>query len=129
MLYICLTARVVIKNTEDSQPVRLRISHHRSDRNKLDVLLKKYQDNIDERDHFCHDAELERIKNETAVVKHAIDTNHAFDYNEYKVLTKEQNYDKLKVLEMLYIKQHNTVNIRTGTEGLSIIYNGLFRKN
>lgn len=111
------------------QPVKIknRVSHHRSDRNKLDILLQNYQNNIDKNDHFYHAAELERFSNKTAIIKHTIDTTHSFDYTDYKLLTKEQNYDKLKILEMLYLKIHDTANIRTDTEGLSIIYNGLFK--
>lgn len=73
-------------------------------------------------------ANFERMTNKTAVLKHVFEGEHEFAYTNNKVLTKNNNREKLKFLEMLYINHLDTVNLRSDVEGLSVVYSGLLSK-
>lgn len=68
-------------------------------------------------------------KNEkTALAVHHFQENHNLDFDEVKILDKECNYHKRCISEMIHISIHDTMNIRTDTQKLSIIYNNLLRE-
>ncbi|KAI4461480.1 atp-binding cassette abc transporter-related [Holotrichia oblita] len=63
---------------------------------------------------------------ETALSKHSKDRRHNFDFQNTKILKKENNYKKRLIYEMIYIKKdENAVNFRTDIDNLSVIYNNL----
>lgn len=57
-----------------------------------------------------------------------METEHVFNYDNFKILTTENNLEKLKILEMLYINNQNTVNIKTDVDGLNIQYISILNK-
>lgn len=72
----------------------------------------------------------ERIKghkysnNITALNKHCSNTGHRFNFNNIKILNKEQNQKTRLILESIYIQKNpNACNDKTDTENLSNIYN------
>ncbi|XP_044749184.1 uncharacterized protein LOC123309940 [Coccinella septempunctata] len=81
------------------------------------------------RQHTYDCKENNRDKNEkTALALHHFQENHNFDFNDVKILDKESNYHKRCISEMIHIFIRDTVNIRTDTQKLSIIYNNLMRE-
>ena len=66
------------------------------------------------------------ITAETALSKHSKELRHNFDFENVKILKKENSYKKRLIYEMIYIKkENNAVNFRTDIENLSIIYNNV----
>lgn len=66
------------------------------------------------------------IKSEqTALARHHFNTGHNFDFSKISILDREDNYRKRCVSEMIHIYLNNTVNLKTDTNNLSCLYNGL----
>lgn len=66
------------------------------------------------------------VNGETALSKHAKQFNHKFNFDDTKILVKENNYRKRLLLEMVNIKKDkNAINFKTDIENLSFLYNGL----
>ncbi len=62
-------------------------------------------------------------KNSCAVVEHFQKTGHQFNFNEVKILRKENNYKSRLFLEMCYIqKTEHSLNNKSDTNQLSNIY-------
>lgn len=62
-------------------------------------------------------------KASTSLKKHKQDTDHEFDYENTRILAKEKNEFKRKILEMINIKRDtNSVNDRQDIKNLSAIY-------
>jgi len=59
--------------------------------------------------------------NKTSLVKHTIDTNHKFDYDNVEILDTENNRKKRELLEATYIIAHspNSVNKKSDSEYIS----------
>lgn len=61
--------------------------------------------------------------NLTALKKHSNNNNHSFNFNNTKILNKENRYNARIMLEMIQIKKHkNSVNDRQDITGLSNLY-------
>ena len=66
----------------------------------------------------------------TALVGHHMDTGHVFNFEEVRILDKENNKYKLNISEMIWIyKKEKTVNIKSDTNDLSKVYIGLINKS
>lgn len=64
----------------------------------------------------------------SALAKHAIENGHCFDFQNTKILTNENDFQKRLVLEMLHIaKEDNTINNRSDIQNLSRIYHNLIK--
>lgn len=113
-LSIFFHAKNVILTT---QLLKSRIDQHRYDKNRFDRLIR--DDNTSNM--VQQNQNLERISQKTAVIKHIMDSNHSFSYDDVKILVTDNSYEKLKIWEMLYIKTMKTVNLRTDVDGLSIV--------
>lgn len=100
-----------------TQLLKSRIDQHRYDKNRFDRLIR--DDNTSNM--VQQNQNLERISQKTAVIKHIMDSNHSFSYDDVKILVTDNSYEKLKIWEMLYIKTMKTVNLRTDVDGLSIV--------
>lgn len=62
----------------------------------------------------------------TALIKHAKQFNHNFNFQNTKILNFEQNQKAREILEMVQIKRNpNSVNDRVEIAGLSKIYHNL----
>ena len=69
----------------------------------------------------CKD--INRNKTEkTALAHHHFATNHNFDFSKVTILDHESHFLKRNVSEMIHISLNNTVNCRTDTQGLNVIY-------
>ncbi|XP_046748860.1 uncharacterized protein LOC124412787 [Diprion similis] len=74
---------------------------------------------VSEHKRNIHDSE----DNYTALTKHMVDFDHAFDYDHTSVLDNEPVYYKRLLIEMCNIVSHtNSVNLRHNIEHLSTIY-------
>ena len=61
--------------------------------------------------------------NKTALSEHCINLDHTFDFDNTKILCKENNQYKRYILEMLYIKNSkNSINFKTDYQNLSNVY-------
>lgn len=106
------------------QLLKSRVSNHVSDRNRL----TKLQSEIAHLNDSQQAKELEVMLNGTALIRHVINLDHEFSYDKTTIVCSDNNYTKLKMLEMLYIQHLNTVNLRSDVEGLSSVYSGLLHK-
>ncbi|XP_044578918.1 uncharacterized protein LOC123261389 [Cotesia glomerata] len=66
-------------------------------------------------------------ENKTALAAHYFDQHHNFAFENVEILDKEINWWKRNVSEMIFIKINDTVNKRTDTNNLSILYNDILR--
>lgn len=64
-------------------------------------------------------------KDKTALATHHFDTGHNFQFDKTTILDYETNWWKRNVSEMVFIKLHDTVNLRTDTQQLSAIYSNI----
>lgn len=76
-----------------------------------------------------HKTNINRQENEhTALTKHKTQSDHEFDYSNFKILAIEENLNKRLFIEMASIfKQKNSVNQRTDIENLSNMYHGILK--
>lgn len=65
--------------------------------------------------------------NKTALATHHFDTGHQFKFEEVVALDYENNFFKRNVSEMVHIQASDTVNFRSDTQGLSVVYNDIIR--
>ena len=65
--------------------------------------------------------------NKTALVNHHHTTGHNFNFDNFKILDKEQNMNKRLILEACYIwkRRDKTINFRTDTQNINSIYTSL----
>ncbi|XP_057322507.1 uncharacterized protein LOC130665896 [Microplitis mediator] len=63
--------------------------------------------------------------NKTALASHHFDNQHTFSFDKVIILDKEGNWLKRNISEMIHIKVNDTVNKRTDTNNLSILYNDI----
>jgi len=61
---------------------------------------------------------------DTALAKHTFDTKHTFNYDNTKILHRENNFKKRITLESLYIQKNinNAVNFKTDINNLNKAY-------
>ena len=67
-------------------------------------------------------------REKTALAMHHFDTGHNFNFDNAIVLERESNWYKRNISEMIHINWHKTVNMRSDTQGLSIIYSNILNK-
>ena len=65
----------------------------------------------------------------SALVQHHFNTGHVFNFDNTRILEKENNKSKLNISEMIFIYKNNTVNIKSDTNNLNRIYTGLINKS
>ncbi|XP_053681982.1 uncharacterized protein LOC128732703 [Sabethes cyaneus] len=102
--------------------LKTRLSGHKTHYNALEKLLTP-QDNTE-----CIPVETQiaALKEKTALMDHTITLNHRFDFNSTKIIDKHNKQHSLPYLEMCHIvSNENSINKRTDTQGLSIIYAGV----
>ena len=59
----------------------------------------------------------------TSLHKHQKDTKHEFNFNNTKILDKDNNKNKLAIKEMIHIKKEtNSINNKQDIGNLSLIY-------
>ena len=59
----------------------------------------------------------------TALIKHAWNQDHKFDFNAVNIVDRSSNYKKRMILEMTHVaSKPHVVNQRTDTENLSVFY-------
>ncbi|XP_044758349.1 uncharacterized protein LOC123316371 [Coccinella septempunctata] len=63
--------------------------------------------------------------NNTALATHHFSEHHNFNFQAASILDVESNWMKRNISEMIYIKLNNTVNCRTDTQNLSLVYTGI----
>nr|XP_021206294.2 uncharacterized protein LOC110385892 [Bombyx mori] len=66
--------------------------------------------------------------NKTALATHHFDQHHNFEFDKIEILDKEMNWWKRNVSEMIFIKTNDTVNKRTDTNNLIILYNDILKE-
>jgi hypothetical protein len=68
--------------------------------------------------------------NKTALIKHANDHGHTFDFDNSKILNFETNWYKRRFLESSQIQLHkpDAVNYKTDTQNLNTLYCGIINK-
>lgn len=73
------------------------------------------------------DTEKLNTNGKTALVRHASEFQHEFDFDKVKILDKETSRSKRNILEMYHIKKesYNSVNFKTDVKNLAHIYNHL----
>lgn len=79
-----------------------------------------------------HKSDIKGNKQRCALTTHVIDNTppHKMDFDNIKILDKEQNLCKRSFLEMVYIyKKQNNINKKTDIQNLSIIYSYLLSYN
>lgn len=69
-----------------------------------------------------HARDLGKKKRNSALVDHALDENHFFDFQNTEILCQEPNYRKRMIKESCYIFQEDTVNYRTDTSNINKLY-------
>lgn len=67
-------------------------------------------------------------ENKTALASHNFEHHHNFDINNVEILGYEGNWLKRNISEMIFIKVNETVNKRTDTNGLSILYKDILKE-
>ena len=66
----------------------------------------------------------------TALSSHVLDTGHNFKFSNTKILGREENTQKRKILEVINIlKDKNCVNFNTDVNNLSNVYTSLISHN
>ncbi|XP_062711019.1 uncharacterized protein LOC134289038 [Aedes albopictus] len=100
-----------------TQQLKNRLSGHRSLINRYADLKSSYPNRATERE--------EEFK-KTALMVHVIENEHRFDLPGTKILEQDNRLNALQVLEMCHIFcDTKTVNYRTDTSNLSVVYSGL----
>ena len=62
----------------------------------------------------------------TALAKHAWHQDHTLDFDNVQIVDRSDNYRKQMILEMTHIASNpNTINQRTDTDNLSVLYDSL----
>jgi hypothetical protein len=64
-------------------------------------------------------------KNRTALEDHVIEEGHQFDFSKFEIIDGSNNYNKLKLLEMIHITTNETVNKRSDVSNAVQQYAGL----
>lgn len=78
---------------------------------------------------ITHKSDCRLKKNTCALVDHHLTTNHTLNFDEAKVLERENHQYKREFKEMLRIKQeHNIINKKSDMNNLSNIYSYLLQK-
>ncbi|CRK98733.1 CLUMA_CG012062, isoform A, partial [Clunio marinus] len=110
----CECERCYIGQT--SRQLKQRISEHEGGCRKLNRII-----NAD----IINETDFREIISKTALLEHAAEFDHVFDFKNVKILDQTSNTSQLNVLEMLHIINNKTVNRRTDTINLCHIYNGI----
>lgn len=98
--------------------LKTRMSSHKCDIKRLNELLQA--------GHTTDDYKIAELRQKTALLEHSISKQHSFDTKKVRILDQHNRGTALPILEMCHIMNNNqTVNKRTDTDGLSIIYAGL----
>ncbi|XP_062707802.1 uncharacterized protein LOC134288095 [Aedes albopictus] len=98
--------------------LRTRMYGHNTHINTLRRLL-------DDGEHYS-DNRVQHLKEKTALMEHSISEEHWFDVNNPKIIDNSHKPQSLPTLEMCHIRSTpHTVNRRTDTEGLSVVYSYL----
>ncbi|XP_062701702.1 uncharacterized protein LOC134285246 [Aedes albopictus] len=98
--------------------LKTRISGHRSNVRRLTTLR--------EAGHTNADAAIISIREKTALVDHAAENDHVFRLDDVKILDRTQKPSNLPILESCHIyNTPHTVNKRTDTDNLNVVYAGL----
>ncbi len=120
ILYIICAICAIFYIGISLQKLTKRIYQHNYNQNYLQQLqnVQIYSESFRER-------EIERLVKTSALLKHSFDHNHYFDFNNVKVIDRQNNYYKLKFSEMIHIKNNECCNQRSDIEGLSTIYWGI----
>lgn len=63
----------------------------------------------------------------SALSKHLQESNHNINFDDVKILCTENNEKIRDVMEMIYIRSHNCLNLQTDTATLSKCYNHLIQ--
>ncbi|XP_044757911.1 uncharacterized protein LOC123316054 [Coccinella septempunctata] len=66
--------------------------------------------------------------NKTALTLHQMTTGHKFNFEDVKILDREEVGYRRNISEMIHIKRNYTVNHREDVQHLSMIYNNILRK-
>ena len=74
-----------------------------------------------------HKNDIKRGLQKTALSSHAIENLHKFNFENTKILSQEENYNKRLFVEMAEILKHNTVNFKTDINNLSQIYHNIIK--
>lgn len=61
----------------------------------------------------------------TALSEHHLEEHHQFDFENVTILDKEKHWLKRNISEMVHIKLNNSVNNRTDTQNLGIVYDNI----
>lgn len=86
---------------------------------RLGVRVNQHKNDC-KNDHFLK-------KEKTALATHHFDTGHSFKFDEVTILDYEDNWLKRNISEMIFIKTNNTVNLRTDTNHLSVLYSDILK--
>lgn len=98
--------------------LKQRISGHRSNVKRLQTLREAGYTNAD--------AAVAEIREKTALVNHAAETGHTFRLDDVNIIDRTSRSSSLPILESCHIRNtENTINKRTDTENLSIVYAAL----
>lgn len=108
--------------------LKTRLSNHISDHRKYQN--QKLLDELGKADYNVDftTTELERLAEKTILIQHSIHTGHLFDNKNISVLGKDNNKQKLNMLEMIFISQRSSVNAKSDIGDLSSLYTGLLDK-
>lgn len=69
------------------------------------------------------DSSIQQLKEKTALMEHCVNHQHWFDVNNPKIVDGSYKAQSLPILEMCQIRANaHTVNRRTDTDGLNIVY-------
>lgn len=74
-----------------------------------------------------HKKDVEHRSRHTALAKHAYETGHRFAFEDTTIVGRENNMKKRKILEVVNIVRHDTVNFKTDTENLCTVYKTMIR--
>lgn len=99
-----------------TQQLKNRLSGHRS-------LINRYTE-LKQTDPTRAIERIDEFK-KTALMEHAIDNDHRFDLSKTRILDQDSRLQALQILEMCHIFcDTKTVNFRTDTSNLSVVYSG-----
>ena len=74
-----------------------------------------------------HKNDIKNRKDHTALSRHALDSGHNFNFDEAKIVGREDNDKKRKILEVVnIIKNKKSVNFKTDTDGFAKVYSSIF---
>jgi hypothetical protein len=96
------------------QYAKKRIGNHKSSSNKF-LRCKKNKD---------YTGMLNAVGN-SALIKHMMDYNHEFDFDNTSIVQKSISARKLNFLEMFHIQCEDSCNQRSDVKNLSLAYSGL----